>query len=134
MSPQDRTLDDTRGGAPPSAAELANRALSEMRELIHAEVALARVELGRDVKGLAGAAIALVAGALFLLASIATLAVALALAVGGSGLAVMGIGLGMLFVGCCAGAIAYSLVPKKPLKRTRSHLTDDYRQLKERTI
>ncbi len=125
---------DTKAVKPlnaPSTVELVETAFREARELIAIEVALAKEELSKEVKATATAGIGFAIAAGCVVSMFALLGVALVLALGGTaGVAAIVAG-GFLVVGVIAAGVGYSLLPKKPMARTRKHLVNDINQLRE---
>lgn len=113
-------------------ADLLRTAVDDARELVRAEVLLAKDEVGTEAKH-AGASLFL------LLMGVATTAFALAglivglLALSRASAAVIAL-LFALIMALCAGfafLMALWLMPKSPLERTRVRLEADIRELKE---
>ncbi len=114
-----------------STVQLIEAAIKESRELVRVEVALAKLELEKQLKQAVRAAIGFVAAAVLAIIGLTLFAVAIVLALGGTGgiaAAVAGV---VVSLAALAGYIGYSLLPKNPLERTRHHLEDDFKQLKE---
>lgn len=114
-----------------STPELVKLVLADARELIALEVRMAVQEARTELLQIKQAAIvAGVAVALSLL-GVGTLLVAIVLALGGTPLEAL-IVTAVLWVGAGISAVyAYSVVPKRPLEKTRERLKDDANHLKE---
>ena len=114
-----------------STADLVREALDEAKELVRIEIEIAKSEVEKEIaqakKAAIGFGVALAASVLVL----CLLAVALVLALGGTALAALAVAGGILVVGGAAGFAGYTLLPKRPLERTRHRLRSDVTQLKE---
>ncbi|WP_394832077.1 phage holin family protein [Pendulispora rubella] len=120
-----RSVDETPTG------ELIKRALDDARELVRIEVGLAKEEareqLASAKRAVIAGAVAFVAALLFL----ATATMAVVLALGGGALIALGISGIYLVVAGVAGAVAYRLVPRKPVEETRRRIEGEIKELKE---
>ena len=114
-----------------TTVELVEAAFKETRELVRIEVALARLELEKQLKQAVRAAIAFAAALVLAIVTLALFAVAIVLALGGSAGNAIAVAVFVLSLAAIAGYVGYSLLPKNPLERTRHHLEDDFKQLKE---
>jgi uncharacterized membrane protein YqjE len=114
-----------------STADLFREALDEAKELVRVEIEIAKseveLELARAKRAAIGLAIALAASVLVL----CLLAMALVFGLGGTALAALAVAAVMLVVGGIAAWVGYSLLPKKPLERTRHRLKADVGHLRE---
>jgi hypothetical protein len=129
---QARALEPVRGAVQePGTVELVENALRDARELMQLELALARRELKDEVSTVTRAAVGFVLGFACVVVTLALLGSALVIALGGTALVALGVAGGSLVMGLIAGGVGYSLLPNKPLAKTRRHLSDDYKQLKE---
>lgn len=121
---------------PPSLTEqgtldLLKRALRDGRELVQLEVALAKRELRDDLGAVTRGVVAFAVALVFMVASISLLTLALVLGVGSSVPLALGLGGGAFVLALVSGGLGYSLLPHRPLERSRRHLTDDVEQFKE---
>lgn len=114
-----------------STGELLSRAMSEARELFQLEVALAKRELKDDLSAITRGAVAFVVGLVFMIASVSLLTLALVLAVGSTVPIALGLSGGAFVAALIAGALGYSMLPHRPMERSRRHLTDDLNEFKE---
>ncbi|MDP3231510.1 MAG: phage holin family protein [Myxococcales bacterium] len=114
-----------------STGELLNRAMSEARELFQLEVALAKRELKDDLSAITRGAIAFGVALVFMIAGVSLSTIALVLAVGSTVAIALGLAGGAFVASVIAGAIGYSLLPHRPMERSRRHLTDDFNEFKE---
>jgi hypothetical protein len=115
--------------------ELLNRLVQQSKELVQAEVALARAELRADVRREArmvgGLSVAAVCG----LCMLNLLLVALALGIGESVPPWAGallVAAGVLVLGTLFGLVGWALRAKQPLQRTLKTLKEDVRWAKQR--
>ena len=114
-----------------TTGQLIRDALDEAKELVKLEVELAKAEVMQEVAAAKKAAIGFAIGAVFGVISLSLFAMALVLALGGTALIALGIALGALFL-CAVGAgYGWSVLPRKPLPKTRRRVEGDVRQLKE---
>ena len=114
-----------------TAVELVETAFREAKELVTIEVALAKDELSKEVKATATAATGFAVAGACVVVMLALLGMALVLVLGGTPLIAAAVAGGFLVLALVAAVVGYSLLPKKPLARTRQHLTDDLNQLRE---
>lgn len=112
-------------------AELVKGAFDEARELIRLEVELAKAEVKEDARSAARAAVGFGIAAAAVLVMLSVLAVALVFALGATAIAALAVAGGILVIAVIAAAIAYGVLPKEPLERTRHRLESDVKQLKE---
>jgi hypothetical protein len=114
-----------------TTGELIRDALDEAKELVKLEVELAKAEVMQEVAAAKKAAIGFAIGAVFGVISLSLFAMALVLALGGTALLALGVAFGALFL-CAVGAgYGWSVLPRKPLPKTRRRVEGDVRQLKE---
>ena len=121
----------TPDSADHSTAKLLETALKETRELVRLEVELAKVEAKKQVKGVVKAGIGFAVAALMGVIALALMVVALVLALGGTAGSTFGVALFMFVLGGGAGFFGYASLPKNPLEKTRHHIEDDFKQLRE---
>lgn len=114
-----------------STGELLKRAMSEARELFQLELALAKRELKDDLSAITRGAVAFVVALLFMIASVSLLTIALVLAVGSTVAIALGLSGGAFVLALIAGALGYSMLPHRPMERSRRHLVDDLNEFKE---
>ncbi|MDP3152519.1 MAG: phage holin family protein [Archangium sp.] len=114
-----------------STARLLESALKETKELVRLEIELAKVEAKKQVKGVVRAGIGFAVAAVLGVIVLALMVVALVLALGGTALAAFGVALFMLALAGGAAFFGYASLPKHPLERTRHHIEDDLKQLRE---
>ncbi len=114
-----------------STVKLLEAALKETRELVRLEVELAKVEAKKQVKGVLRASIGFAVAILMGMIALALMVVALVLALGGTAGSAFGLALLMLLLGGAAGFFGVSSLPKNPLEKTRQHIKDDLKQLRE---
>jgi len=121
----------TTAGRP--TTELLRRVLGDTTDLVRAELALAKQELGTEGRAtLMAALIGTAAGALSILA-VTMLVLALVIALGARPSAALAIAGAALIVMAGIGAFgAWKLVPKRPLERTRSRIESDVERIEER--
>jgi len=101
---------------------LLREAAADAKELVRAELSLARQEFGEDLRQMRRAAL-LGGGAVALsLVFLSTLAFALVLTLGGTVLVALGVAGGLLVVAGGLGAFAYRALPRTPLRRSRARL------------
>ncbi len=112
--------------------ELLREAVSETRDLVRIELALARAEVTFEIERARRAAVAFAIAVASLVMVLCSLSVTLVLAFGGTVVASLGIAAVMLAVGVVASVAGYALLPKKPLERTIERWESDVNQLKER--
>lgn len=114
-----------------STADLFREALDEAKELVRIEIEIAKseveIEIARAKRAAIGLAIALAAGVFV----VCLLGTALVLALGGTVLVALSVAAVTLLVGGVAAWVGYSLLPKRPLERTRHRLASDVGQLRE---
>jgi hypothetical protein len=114
-----------------STVALVRDVLDEGKELLRLEIALAKEEARRELKRVEHAAVVLgfaLAASVLLLCMLAT---ALVLALGGTAVVALLVAAGFLVIGCVAGAVGYTMVPKSPFGETRRRLESNVNQLKE---
>lgn len=116
-----------------STLELLSEAVSETRDLVRIELALARAEVTFEIERARRAAVAFAIAVASLVMVLCSLAVTLVLALGGTVAVSLATAAVMLVVGVVASFVGYALLPKKPLERTIERWESDVNQLKERT-
>ncbi len=114
-----------------STVELAETAFREARTLVTIEVALAKEELSKEVKATATASIGFMAAAVCGVLMLSLLGMALVIALGATAVIAAIVASGFLVVGALAAGVGYSMLPKRPMARTRKHLVNDLNQLRE---
>ncbi|HVH41678.1 MAG TPA: phage holin family protein [Labilithrix sp.] len=114
-----------------STADLVREALDEAKELVRVEVEIAKSEVESEIARAKRAAIGLGVALAAAVLVLCMLAVALVLALGGTAVVALAVAGGLLVIGGVAGAVGYSLLPKKPLERTRHRLKSEVTHLKE---
>jgi uncharacterized membrane protein YqjE len=114
-----------------STADLVREAMDEGKELVRLEVALAKEELKEEVKHVERAAVFFGVATAASVLVLCLLAMALVLALGGTAVVALVVAAAFLVVGGLAAWIAYGMLPKKPLEKTRNRLQSDVNQLKE---
>lgn len=115
-----------------TTTELVKRAVDDAKDLMMAELALAKQELKDEVKGAKKGGILLGAGIVFGIATVTLLLMTLVVAID---LTVPSIAIVSGIVGAIAGILGflgYKKLPTKPLARTRARLEQDIQQVKER--
>lgn len=114
-----------------STADLVKEAVDEAKDLVRLEVELAKEELKEELKQVRHAAIAFGVAAAAAIIVLCLLSVAVVLALGGTAVAALIVAGGFLVLGGAAAWIAYGMLPKSPLEKTRARLQNDVNQLKE---
>lgn len=115
--------------------ELVRHALEETRLLVKAELLHAKQELRDEVKGAKTAGVLLGVTLGLALSALTLLFVALALALPlAEPLAVVLVAVALLVIGGVLAAIAWRRLPKKPMARTQSRLSQDLSMAKERLV
>ncbi len=115
-----------------SAAQLIKTALEQSRELLKAEMALARQEALSQIDALKQAVSAGGLCVVTAILGIAMLLVAIVVAVAPQPQTALGIGIFLLVVAAIAGGLGYKKLPAKPLAQTQKELKADVKMLKER--
>lgn len=120
----------TPDSAPPNFGDLVEDALLQAKNLVQAELSLARSELSSEVKGAFGSLLLLSIGAMFLQAALVTLGVLLLLTFG------VGIASGVVIavlvaVGLTCLLIAARALGSRKLPRTSARLALDAKQVLE---
>lgn len=124
---RDPTLDER------STSALAKEAVDEARDLVRAEVALAKDELRTEAKSAALSMLALLMALMIAAFAVAGLVAAILLLAGATvGLAALIFAGVMAALAVAAGGVAYRLVPKQILVRTRDRIEEDIRDVKDR--
>ena len=131
MGKQDVVVIDRESPEDGSTADLVRAAIADAKELTKLEIALAKNEAIREVKGLKGSVIAFAAAAVLVLYGIGFLLVTIALA-RGSWRFTLVLGFVFLLLGGVAAWLGVRSLPRKPLGETRQRLESDVQQLKER--
>ena len=114
-----------------STADLVREAMDEAKELVLLEVELAKEEVREELLQAKRAAIGFGVAAGASSVALCLLAVALVLALGGTALVALAVAGSFFVVAAVAGFVAYGMLPKAPLEKTRSRLQNDVKQLKE---
>jgi len=114
-----------------STPDLVREALGEAQQLVRLEVELAKDEVKHEVREAEGAAIGFGLAALLGVVALALFATAIVLALGGTAGAAIVVAACFLGAAAIAALVAFWLVPKKPLERTRAHARRDVKQLEE---
>jgi hypothetical protein len=117
-----------------STADLVKEAISEARELMQVEVALARDEMNQEISRAKASGIALGAAMAAGLLGVALVLVAIALAIAPAPLPALLIGLAFIALAIVVGVVGYGRVPKRPLERTRGRLGADVRLVREHVV
>jgi len=115
-------------------ADLVKEALLDARELLQAEVELARDELRREIRRAKASAITLGIALGAALIGVALLLVGICLAISRGPLPPLLFGAGFLVLAAIAAVLGYSALPKQPLPATRARLEADARILKEHLV
>lgn len=116
---------DSRAETP--TVDLVKEAVQDARELVRAEIDLAKVDLREEAGRLKIAAFALGAAAGAAVFGGAMLLVALSLAIAVGPLPALFIGLGLVALAAIAMAVGYDQLPRRALRRTRDRLEADTR-------
>jgi len=114
----------------PSLGQLLEKTLQHAKELVQAEISLARHELRNEISSLVGAVVLLAAGVMFLQAALTTLGVLLVLQLG-SGAISASIVVILAAVGATLCGLAKRGLDKRKLPQTSAHLALDARQVME---
>jgi Flp pilus assembly protein TadB len=114
--------------------ELVRQILAETKELVRIEAKLARQEVRDDLLQLKHAAILLTGAAVLAIVVISTLVVALVLALGGTAVMALLAALVLAAAALVMALVAFKLLPREPLQRTRARLKSEVTQLKEHII
>lgn len=113
-------------------ADLVREAILDARELLQAEVELAKDEVRQELRRAKAAAIVLGIAAAAAVIGLALLLVGVCLAISRGPLPALLFGAGFLVVAAIAGVLGYGSLPRHPLSATRARLEVDARILKER--
>jgi uncharacterized membrane protein YqjE len=113
-----------------STADLLGRTMSDAKQLVRTELALAKQDLRADAKAAMRGAVELVLAYSCGVLMLASLVMSIALAVGHSALA-LGFAIAFFVLGAVAGALGYKALPKHPLDATRTRVAGDIDRLKE---
>jgi uncharacterized membrane protein YqjE len=116
---------------PLATGDLLKRILEEARELVRLEVGVAKAELREQLARAKQAAIVGALALVCLLLCLCALVVAVVLALGNTVAAALGVALALALGAGILAWIAFALVPKSLLERTREHAVSDAAQLKE---
>jgi Flp pilus assembly protein TadB len=111
--------------------ELVRETLEQTRELIRIEFALARNELNDDLAKVKRGGVWAGVGVVFASAMFAALVMALVLALGGTAVAALAVAGGCALLAAVAAVVAFQILPRAPLQRTRARLESEVNQLKE---
>jgi uncharacterized membrane protein YqjE len=114
-----------------SLTELLAETLSEGRELVRVEIALAKDEALGELARAKRAAVLL--GLALVLATVAlvVLVVALVLALGGGAAVIVSVGGGFLLAAVVAGALGAKALPVGVLSKTKARVESDVQRIKE---
>lgn len=115
-------------------ADLVREAILDAKELLQAEVDLAKDEMRTELRQLKSTAVTMGIAAACALLGTAQILVGVALAIDMGPLAALLMGAGLLVVGIIAGVIGYERLPKQTLPATRARLETDARMLKEHIV
>jgi len=121
---------DSPDGTPTTT--LIRDAIEDAKRLIQLEVALARNEAKREIKGARGAAVAFGVSAVIAVMGATMFFVAIALAFASGPVPALVVGGILLFVAGCAALVGMGLLPKQPLVETRQRIESNVRLVKER--
>jgi uncharacterized membrane protein YqjE len=125
------TVNETRPSTP--TGELIREAIDGARDLLKAEVELAKGEVREEVKAASRAAIAFTIGAMLGFLALAVLLITLGIATFPHILPTLIIGIVLLVLAAVAVGIGAAVLPRKPpLGHTRERLGTDVQVLKER--
>ncbi len=116
--------------AEPSLGQLLEKTMHHAKELVQAEISLARHELSNEVSAALGAVALLVAGIVFLQAALTTLGVLLVIQLGGGAIAASVV-VFMTLVGTALCLLAKRGLEKRKFPQTSSHLALDADQVME---
>ncbi len=114
-----------------STVELIREVIEEARGLVRLEIEIAKNEAQVELQRAKRAAIGLGVAVASALLVVCLLAMALVLALGGTAVTALLVAAGFLVVGGAAGYVGYTMLPTKPLRRTRRRIEGDVRRLKE---
>ena len=111
---------------------LVREALSDVREVVRLEVALARREFATELAGAKAAAIALGTASATALIALTLLLVAVVLALPVPWIAALALSAVLLAVAIGLGVVGWRTLPKKPLQKTRNRIETDIAETKGR--
>ena len=114
----------------PNLGQLLENTLHHGKELLQAELSLARNELSSELSSAFGSLGLLAAGAMFLQAALTTLGVILVVQLG-AGVAAVALVVGLAGVGVALSVIALRALERRKLPRTTTRLALDTRQVME---
>ena len=114
-----------------STAALVRDALDGARELVTSEVALAKLELRSELKGMKTAVLSFVAAGVTATLGVAMLLIAFAIAIFPQPIAALVAGIALVAVAAVIAAVGWVSMPRKPLKETGERLEADVHLLKE---
>lgn len=114
-----------------STGDLVREAMDEAKELVRLEIELAKAEVNEELARVERAAIGFGIAAAGVVIALCLLAVALVFALGGTALVALAVAGGFVVVSGCAAWLGRRVLPKSPLEKTRSRLTNDVNLLKE---
>lgn len=115
-------------------ADLVREAILDAKELLKAEVELAKEEMRTEIRQAKSTAAAMGVATACILFGVALVLVGIALAIDVAPLPALLIGIGLLVVGIIVGVAGYGRLPKQPLPATRARLQTDVRLLKEHIV
>ncbi len=110
--------------------QLLEKTLHHAKQLVQAEISLARHELGSELSAAVSSMVLLVAGVVFLQSALTTLGVLLVFQLGGGAIAASVVGV-MAAVGATLCLLAKRGLEKKKLPQTSRHLSLDTEQVME---
>jgi len=114
-----------------SLTELLAETLSEGRELVRVEVALAKEEARGELARVKRAAVLLGVALMLVTVSFAVLVVALVLALGGGAAVLVSVGGAFLLAAVAAGVLGAKALPVGVLSKTRARVESDVQRIKE---
>jgi hypothetical protein len=119
-----------RTTAEPNLGDLLESTLHNAKNLLQAELSLARREVSSEVSGALGSVALLGVGAMFLQAALSTLGVVLVLAFG-VGAAAVGLVIALAAIGGVLTVVALRSLERRKLPRTTARLALDAQQVME---
>jgi hypothetical protein len=114
------------------SARLIREAIDEARDLVRLEVALAREELGDELRQAKTGATAISAGVVMAIAGFTMLVATIAFAAGGSWLVALLLGIGLVAAGAGVALLGLRTVPTAALPTTRERVGSSLRGFRER--
>jgi hypothetical protein len=119
-----------RATAEPNLGDLLESTLHHAKDLLQAELSLARREVSSEVRGALGSIALLAVGAMFLQAALSTLGVVLVLAFG-VGIAAVALVVALAALGGVLTIVALRSLDRRKLPRTTERLALDAQQVME---